>query len=280
MKPLFCFQIDNKMKENSAKDLIVKRAPRSAINRIDKACDEENAYVMKKVSLPIAFNIIEMVLLLPAFFALYIAYDAISKESFEIIKDWAWIFVPGLISAIVLLIIFSVEKIRKHNYENSERYALHQNRLDRLFDSLYMEMGVPVDAPYTDIIYFSYRVKNGEIKPDVTGKYDRQYKLWNMKVFSDKKRLYLSTDEEMYAIDLEKIKGIRKTDKAAYLSADEKQKRRLEKFKKHNVKAGVLTGYKIQPYILEYEHKGEDWGIYFPHYELSVFENATGLKAK
>ena len=30
---------------------------------------------------------------------------------------------------------------------------------------------------------------------------------------------------------------------------------------------------------LELEHEGETWGIYFPCYELPVFEELTGLKA-
>ena len=37
----------------------------------------------------------------------------------------------------------------------------------------------------------------------------------------------------------------------------------------------------FKPYhILELEHEGETWGIYFPCYELPVFEELTGLKAE
>ena len=32
-------------------------------------------------------------------------------------------------------------------------------------------------------------------------------------------------------------------------------------------------------HVLEFVHKGETWGIWFPNYELPFFEKATGLKA-
>lgn len=275
------------MKYNSPEELIVKKAPKAAIDRIDKLCeklcDEENTYKNKYVSLPHIFNVMELVLILPSFLSMFIVCK-LFQENFEFSSDtigvWCLVFCPGIISLIMLLIIASVRKKRKNKYEKSERYALYQKRIDALFDGLYLEMGVPADSPYIDIIYFSYREKNDEIKPDITGKYDNLYKVWDLKVFSDKKKFYFSNDEEMYAIDLDKIKRIIKADKVAYLSADEKQERRLEKYKKHNVKGSALTGYKIQPYILEYEHNNEKWGIYFPHYEQSVIEELTGIKAQ
>ena len=33
-------------------------------------------------------------------------------------------------------------------------------------------------------------------------------------------------------------------------------------------------------YILTVEHAGQEWGIYFPCYELSAIESLTGIKAE
>ena len=41
------------------------------------------------------------------------------------------------------------------------------------------------------------------------------------------------------------------------------------------------NGFTFKPYyILEIEHNGEQWGIYFPNYELPFFEYITGMKAE
>lgn len=282
MIPLFCYNISKKMKMQGT-EFLVKKAPKSAINRIDKIYDEENEYKNKNVSLPFVLNIIETILLFPAGMSASLIVGLFIEKSIsfsQFIEDWTFWFYIGIISWLLLSIIFSVRIIRERNYKKSERYALYMDRLDRLYESLYMEMDVPAGTPDTSIIYFSYRIKNGKIKPEMCGKYDQLYKIWELKVYSDEKKLYLASDEEVYAIDMSGIKRIRKNESSARVFIEKSQKETIAKFKKHNVKQSVLEGYKIETYILEFEYKGELWVIYFPHYELPVFEQITGIKTE
>ena len=46
------------------------------------------------------------------------------------------------------------------------------------------------------------------------------------------------------------------------------------------IRGGVFENLRVGWYhVLEFVHKGETWGIWFPNYELPFFEKATGLKA-
>jgi len=248
---------------------------------VDKLCDEENEYKRKKVYLPYIFSIIQIVALCIAgigALSLYLGtdYNIVSLDDFE----WCVVILVTALSGVVLVGIFSYEKIRQINYEKSDICAEYNARIDNVFDSIYLEMGVPIDAPYVDFLHFNYRLNGAGVVPVKTEKYSQLFNIWDFKFYSDNKKLYMASDEAVYAIDIASIKGIKKIDEPISISVDKRQKKRIAKFEKYNVK-GRFGTFKIESYyIMEFEHKSDFWGLYFPWYELPVIEELTGIKAQ
>lgn len=281
MKPFYCSKVSGKKGKFNGNELVVKKASRASINRVDKLCDEENEYKRKKVYLPYFFSIIQIVALCIAgigTLSLYMGteYNIVSLEDFE----WRVVILVTILSGIVLVGIFGYEKMRQINYEKSDICAEYNSRIENMFESIYLEMGVPIDAPYVDFLHFNYRLNGAGVVPVKTEKYSQLFNIWDFKFYSDNKKLYMASDEEVYAIDIANIKNITKVNEKIYLSVTKKQKNTIAKFKKNNVK-GRFGSYKIESYyIMQFEHKEDLWGLYFPWYELPVIEELTGIKAK
>ena len=281
MKVFYCSKVSGKKGKFNGNEFVIKKAPKGSINRVDKLCDEENEYKRKKVYIPRFLYSVQFVSLVVACFgalSLIMGMQAgmVSLADFE----WRVVILVTVLSGIILVSIFGYEKTRQINYEKSDICAEYNARIDNMFDSIYMEMGVPIDAPDVDFFSFNYILKSAEVVPVKTGKYGQLYNISKLKFYSDNKKLYIASDEEVYAIDIASIKRIKKVDKPISIAVDKRQKKRIAKFEKYNIK-GRFGTYKIESYyIMGFEHKSDLWGLYFPWYELPVIEELTGIKAQ
>ncbi len=281
MRPFYCSKISGNKWKFNGNELVVKRASKGSINRIDKLCDEENEYKKKKVYIPGFLYGIEMVALSIVAIGGLALYLGVEDNIVSLADlEWRIVILVTALSSLVLLAIFGYEKARQIKYEKSDICAEYNARIENMYESIYIEMGVPIDAPYVDFLHFNYRMNGAGVVPVQTSKNSRLYNIWDFKFYSDDRKLYMASDEAVYAIDLANIKSISKVDEKIQLSVTKKQKNTNVKFNKNNVK-GRFDSYKIESYyIMEFEHKGDLWGLYFPWYELPVIEELTGVKAK
>ena len=277
MKVFWCTRYKKNKGKFHGEELLLDNVSSATLRQIDKVYDEENAYKLKHVDLPIVVRILKFIFFMVAFLLSMVLLQFI-EEIFET-TEMQVTLVVCIVCWILFLIPFVVEQTRKKNYEKSERYQLYQKRLDGLYDYLYSELGVPADAPCVDVIRFNYVLMGDKVVPFQKNKNSEKYYVVDFKFYVEKENLCISTDEEVYGIKLSSIKGIKRTDKKIHLLLNTSVGNRAEKLKKHNVKKR-LGAYIINPYyILEFEHKNEKWGLYFPCYELPVIEELTGLKA-
>jgi hypothetical protein len=160
--------------------------------------------------------------------------------------------------------------------ENSQVFASFES----IADSIYTELGVPADARDVDILFFFYRIKDGELRL-VERAIATQYFNPIFRASADDENLYLTSLDGKYAFPLADITGIRTVKKHIRIAAWNKE----EKYDR-----GIYKPFKITAdnygcihcksyHILEINRDGETWGIYIPCYELPVFEELTGLKA-
>ena len=175
-----------------------------------------------------------------------------------------------------------VGKKKKKAILEDEENALAISKLDGIHDTIMSELSVPADAKEVDVLFFHYKVKDGEIK--VHGKATMMVQYLNLifSIYADEENLYLANLECKYAFPLSSLKTIRTIKKRIHIPEWNKE----EAFNK-----GIYKQYKLVSdkygfihcksyHILELTHNGEDYGIYFPNYELPIFEEATGLKAE
>ena len=137
------------------------------------------------------------------------------------------------------------------------------------------------------MIGFDYREKKGRISPrgrEGVG-FGTVYDCYTFRAYvKDKNLCFACTDEGIIAVPLSELKAIRTVRKKILLPDWTKGKPLThEQYKPYMLKmvrGGVFENLRVGWYhVLEFVHKGETWGIWFPNYELPFFEKATGLKA-
>lgn len=151
------------------------------------------------------------------------------------------------------------------------------SNLERVRSAVYSEMAVPADAKKTDILSFYYKMKDGKIKVCEKGMQMASHFNPEYRIFADSENLYIANLEGKYAFPLTTISSIRTVKKHIRIAGWNKD----EAFDK-----GIYKQYKLTRdnygcihcksyHIIEINHNGESWGIWFPCYELPVFEAVT-----
>lgn len=184
------------------------------------------------------------------------------------------------------LLVWGILKLlstRKANTVLSTEESTHTlSTLDSVCDAIYKELSVPDNAREVDLLTFYYKMKGDEIKVCEKGMQIAQYLNPIYKVFADSENLYIANLDGKYAIPRASIRGIRTVKKhirmAGWNKEEQFNKGFFKQFKLTNDNYGCI--HSKYYHILEIEHGGESWGIWFPCYELPVFEILTGLKAQ
>ena len=191
-------------------------------------------------------------------------------------KDLPWLilFIAG---GALWLALFIYGRVRDKKVNASNEAAEANAEQKRALSAARAELGVSEDAEAVDVFLLAYKLKNGKLRIDGDP-------FWlNGEVYAYRKddALMLWGGEKVWAFPIENMKGI-KTVRASITA--------LCWNKKEKHKEGRFAQYKLVPnnyglrmrfyHILELEHGGENYGIYFPCWELPVFEKLTGLNAE
>lgn len=148
-------------------------------------------------------------------------------------------------------------------------------------DAVFRELGIPKNAKEVDLLTFFYKQRKGEIKvcekllqptPHVTSVFQ---------MFVQENTLYFADLDGKYAIPLSGVQGIETVKKTIVLDSwnkdDEHNKGKYKPYRLKETQHGEIV---CKTYhILRIFVKEEEWGVYFPCYELPVFEKMLGIKA-
>lgn len=193
---------------------------------------------------------------------------------------WMVIAAPAMLLFYILITVY--RSARRKKVMSSEEAAEAGEQAEKDMNAIYKELGVPEDAKNADVFFFYYKMKNG-----IPVAVDRVFQLAeyvnvDMKVFVKGDDLCICDLENLYSFKLSELKAIKKHKKRASMLTWTKEERYDE---------GVYEQYELFAnkfgsvffkycYILELEHGGETYGIYFPCYEYGVFRSLTGLSAE
>ncbi len=287
MKPFLGFDLtENKKNEQyNGDEFLSVKTSESQLQAFEKAA-ENGLELVEKAKLPLPFRIIQGIcgiggLLLAS--GIVRAWGDSEEMTFaRMYENAPWMFwVCGVCVVVWGILKLMGNKKAKTTIESDEG-NLTKSRLDSVINTIYAEMGVPESAPETDILSFGYKLKDGEITAKTRGFEITPYNNLIYRVFSDKDNLCLVNMEGRYEFPISEIKAIRTVKKSIVISdwnKEESPKKGI--YKQYKLSVDNQDCVHLKPYhILELEHKGEVWGIYFPCYELPVFEKLTGLKAE
>jgi len=141
---------------------------------------------------------------------------------------------------------------------------------------------IPEDAKNVDILVFHYTVEDGKTTPVDREDAISRYINYGVSAYSDSENLYISTLDEEYAIRLDSLKAIRtENEKIAIPDWNKDVPPTQGEYKPYKLSVDNLDRITLPHYhVIEFTNANEQWGLYFPCYELPAFEALTGLKAE
>ncbi len=285
MKPFLGIDLtenkDNEILNGDA--FITQKTSENNAQALEKALND-NLGLISKAKLPLILRIIKGVC---CFIGLVLAGGTVKawdeETSFlQMYENVPWVFwICGVCLAIWGVLELMARKKAKEILLSDEGNHT-KNNLDTIIKNIYTELGVPSDAPETDILSFGYKIKDGEVHPKARVFEATPFTNLIYKVYSDGENLQLVNCEARYTIPLSELRAIRTVKKRIMLSdwnKDEKYNKGI--YKEYKLSVDKDNNVYAKPYhFLELEHNGEVYGIYFPCYELPFFEKLSGLKAE
>lgn len=252
--------------------LLIQRPSAGLSQALESSSESANA-TLEKSKLPLPLRIIQYVC---GFSALLMA-TGILRADVSLMQGYRnapWIYWGAAICAVIWLILWLWSKQKANTVLREEESTMTLSNLERVSRAIYTELGVPADAKQVDILSFYYKTKDGNIKVCEKGMQIGQYLNPVFHIFSDSDNLYLANLEGKYAFPLSSVVRLHTVRKHIRIAGWNKE----EKFNE-----GMYKQYKLTTdnfgcihckhyYILEINFNGESWGIYFPPYELPVFE--------
>ena len=287
MKPFIGIDITENKKNDkiNGKEFVVQETSKALYEAYDKATDEVGVF-HKKAAMPLWFRIIHKIIGVGALIvSTSIVKIVLNKDGIEtfvkVLKEMPWFVLLGVVCWAIFGVMTIIGRKKIKTVAESDEYNHTQSKAESLSNSVYAELGVPPQAPFVDILSFQYKIKDGKLKPK--GKDAKTVPFINIafKIHSDGENLYLTEMENKYAFAFSEMKGIKIIKERGFVQAWNKD----EDFNKGEYKQYKITkndyGYYFKHYcILELEHNCELWEIYFPDYELPIFEQVTGIKAE
>jgi hypothetical protein len=186
----------------------------------------------------------------------------------------------SLIAGCVTILIASRRRSAVTDSADTEQIL---NALDAQVQCSYAELGVPADATDTDVMFFRYKMKDGVPVVKSPGFQMTTHFNLNMKAYRTEDALMLAELECLYAFPLSELKSIQRIKEKASVHAWNKEVGPNEEpYKQYKLTVNGNFGsvHFKHYYVLTLLHEGEELGIYFPPYELPIFEELTGLRAE
>ncbi len=242
------------------------------------------AETIKEAKLPLVVRIIQTVCGAVGLLTLTGAVRSLGDGDITLAQAYQnapWLFWIMIICLVVwaILKVCSVKKQKKVLESDESQNIL--SKFDSVANSINNELKIPSDAPTADILSFYYKMKDGMPKAVEKGLAFSPYDNCAYRIFTDADNLYIADLSGKYCIPRHSLRAIRTVEKRIRVPKWNKEtpptKGEYKQFKlvKDNNNCIQFKPY----YILEFEHNGENWGIFFPKYELPVIENLTGLSA-
>lgn len=189
--------------------------------------------------------------------------------------------VIGILCLIGWGVLFTLSKIRKAQYEKTHDEEAIIRSLNEAMRDAYAMLGVPEDTENVDVLMFRYKVKDGVAVPVDTMQQVTKFTNIDLRAFVKDGHLCLADLSNVYSFRLDSMKSITKINKRVHFPTWNKEVKHNElmyKPYKITLKDNI---YSTKPYyVLTFEKDGEEYGIYFPPYELSTFERLAEISVR
>lgn len=287
MKPFLGIDItqDKNNEQFNGEEFLVAKTSQAQSQALEQA-SMNSVELLNKATTPMWYTILMIVCVMLGSSGILGMVSFASEEDdigfLDVYAKLPWLFWLSLafIAVFAVMSIFAKRKVNDVLESNESEHVSSQ--LDTIAKNIYAELGVPANAPEVDILSFSYKLKNGEPVVKETDFSITPYDNLVNRVFVEDNILFIADREGKYAFSLSELRAIRTVKKTIIVPMWYKDTPHNKgEYKAYKINLDDDANVSFKPYhILELEHNGEIWGIYFPCYELPIFEKLTGLKAE
>lgn len=279
MKPVFGIDItNNKKNEEINSTPFIAATPDDAVAAQLEQLSGEAEETVRSSKLPLVLLIAQYIL--GGFGALVVACTLSAGLEIGFSKAWengSVLIVIGIVCFALFLALWLWGRFRSKSVMESDSTARTAQMLDGYAQIIREQLEVPADANKTDVLLFRYQVKNGEICPVSSFPYIN----FELDLFLRNGCLCFADLAHRCDFPLESLSRITTVKKRiSLISWNKEESIKSERYKPYRLtKSDIGFVFCKQYHVLELEHDGERYGIWFPPYELPVFEELTGLRA-
>lgn len=201
----------------------------------------------------------------------------------EAYQNAGFLFWLGGIGAVVWLALFIMGNKKMKDVLEGQQGVYTMSKVENISQNILLELGVPLDeVKEVDVLSFRYKISNDKLKVVDSFSAITPYTTYIFHIYQDEENLYLANLDGKYQIPknaLGAIKTVKKT--IAIPEWNKETAPNKGEYKKYKLWTDQYDNVYMRYYhILEFFHEGNVWGIYFPSYEIPIFEEMTGLRAE
>lgn len=284
MKPVFGIDItNNKKNEETNCGAFISRSISSVTK--ESFTEKTNGLneTIKKSQLPGWMQVVKYLLGLYAIIVLVGIIRALPDVGIEqAFKNAPVLIISGIVCGGLWLALFLYSKKKEREVLQDAGVEAQAEAIETSIDGIYNELNVPQNAPTVDIMLFKYVEKDGEAVPKATGMQTCDFFNVEVKIFVRDGYLHLADLENVYSFNYDDLRSIKTVNKrVSLLSWNKEVGYGEERYSKYKITENNMGNILVKPYhILTLSQNGEEWGIYFPCYELDIFEVLTKIKAE
>lgn len=282
MKPIFCIDVTHNKNNQTVNgnEFVTAKVSNLQADMLEKAVDRVSAQE-EKTKLPAFLNILRLVFLgtFVFCFSVFLSHMAGGSTFIQAYQNGPLLVWIGLGSLILWGLLAYWGSKKEKDIRQSDETQHIVATADQLLENVYEELKVPRTAASMDILVFRYVEKKGQVVPKNTG--ILTFMSCVCKVFSENGALCIADADQRYEIPFGQIRRIVTVNKEGFIPTWNKEiPTNKPPYKQYKLRIDNYGFIHFRPYyILELEHCGETWGIYFPSYELSLIERLTGHHA-
>ena len=282
MKPILGIDIteDKKNETFNGSEFITAAASSQSLDIYEER-SEALSKTIKKSKLPAVLVFIQSVCAIYFLFFLMRILDS-SEKIKDSLLNAPILTVTAVMALIVWIALFILGKRKAERVLQGEETERQIDAIESNLQRIYEELEVPADAATVDILIFRYRIKDGAICPKELPLQSTPYNNLEVRLYVKGDCLCMADLENVYSFPLSSLRSIKTVNKRISVPVWNKEEEPTEgRFKPYKMTVNNMEDVFFKPYhILEIAHEGESYGLYFPCYELDVFEKVTGLRAE
>ena len=284
MKPIFGIDITLTKKNEivNGDEFIIKTISKQKMEEFE-AKQEDLEKTVEESKLPLWIRIVKSVCGFWGALMLIATIKALGEVNLvQAFQNAPILLVSGIACGLVWVVLHFWSKNKEARILKEQNAEQQVSKIDMDIGAMYDELGVGRNASSVDVLSFRYKVKNGEIVATSVGFQITPYVNFDLKIYVTDDCLCLANVESVYAFKRSELKTIKTVNKRISIPTWNKEEEPTAgAFKQYKLAVNNIGNIFFKPYhILEVEHNGETFGIYFPPYELATFEKLTGLKAE